>query len=407
MGSNVRMPTGSRSRRAGGRGTARRFVFALAVTVTLVTGVSANTIPARATGPVVFEHVFSDGDPLQKARYEIPDLFFPCDGGSLATTPFVFQQGSYVLLVTASVVSGAPPVVPTVTGKGLSWSLVDSRLSVANNLHTRLSVFEAWADDPDTDPSQSRMTFDFGTQTQLRNSRSFIQSTGDNVDRSHPRGDLDWAGGSGTATSGLSLDSFGNSADHATVLGVVIDRRTDIVHQPPLDELGETNAGASPCDDVGAQHKLGTSAAIGQVTAPGASWTPSTAWQAVALEIRTEDGSPSAPPGTTTTTGPGETTTTTGPGTTTTTAPGETTTTTTPGTPPTTQLPGEPPVDGPEDRFIDDDDSVFEADIETIAAAGITLGCNPPTNNRYCPDDTVTRGQMAAFLTRALNLLDR
>jgi hypothetical protein len=58
----------------------------------------------------------------------------------------------------------------------------------------------------------------------------------------------------------------------------------------------------------------------------------------------------------------------------------------------------------PGDRFIDDDDSVFEADIETIAAAGITLGCNPPTNNRYCPDDTVTRGQMAAFLTRALTL---
>jgi hypothetical protein len=54
--------------------------------------------------------------------------------------------------------------------------------------------------------------------------------------------------------------------------------------------------------------------------------------------------------------------------------------------------------------FVDDDGSIFEADIEKIATAGITLGCNPPANDRYCPDDHVTRGQMAAFLTRGLDL---
>lgn len=52
--------------------------------------------------------------------------------------------------------------------------------------------------------------------------------------------------------------------------------------------------------------------------------------------------------------------------------------------------------------FIDDDDSIFENDINAIAAAGITKGCNPPTNNRYCPTQTVSRGAMAAFLRRAL-----
>jgi len=35
-------------------------------------------------------------------------------------------------------------------------------------------------------------------------------------------------------------------------------------------------------------------------------------------------------------------------------------------------------------------------------AAGITAGCDPPVNDRFCPDDVVTRGQMAAFLHRAL-----
>jgi hypothetical protein len=54
--------------------------------------------------------------------------------------------------------------------------------------------------------------------------------------------------------------------------------------------------------------------------------------------------------------------------------------------------------------FIDDDDSIFETDIEALAAAGITKGCNPPSNDRFCPDDNVTRGQMAAFLVRALDL---
>jgi len=56
------------------------------------------------------------------------------------------------------------------------------------------------------------------------------------------------------------------------------------------------------------------------------------------------------------------------------------------------------------DPFSDDDGSIFEGDIERIAAAGITTGCNPPTNDRFCPYDPVTRAQMASFLTRALGL---
>lgn len=60
--------------------------------------------------------------------------------------------------------------------------------------------------------------------------------------------------------------------------------------------------------------------------------------------------------------------------------------------------------DGSGVDFVDDDGSVFESPIERLAAAGITQGCNPPDNSRFCPDDYVTRGQMAAFLARALDL---
>jgi hypothetical protein len=58
--------------------------------------------------------------------------------------------------------------------------------------------------------------------------------------------------------------------------------------------------------------------------------------------------------------------------------------------------------DGGGDLFLDDDESIFEHDIDRLATAGVTKGCNPPVNSQYCPTDYVTRGQMAAFLHRAL-----
>jgi S-layer homology domain len=53
-----------------------------------------------------------------------------------------------------------------------------------------------------------------------------------------------------------------------------------------------------------------------------------------------------------------------------------------------------------EDHFSDDDDSIHENDINRLAEAGIASGCS---SSRFCPDRPVTRGQMAAFLHRALD----
>jgi hypothetical protein len=61
---------------------------------------------------------------------------------------------------------------------------------------------------------------------------------------------------------------------------------------------------------------------------------------------------------------------------------------------------------GTGDLFVDDDDSIFEPAIDKLATAGVTKGCNPPVNDRFCPDAFVTREQMAAFLVRALGLTD-
>ncbi len=51
--------------------------------------------------------------------------------------------------------------------------------------------------------------------------------------------------------------------------------------------------------------------------------------------------------------------------------------------------------------FTDSSGSIFAADIAALAATGITNGCGPEA---FCPDDVVTRGEMAAFLRRAFQL---
>lgn len=54
-----------------------------------------------------------------------------------------------------------------------------------------------------------------------------------------------------------------------------------------------------------------------------------------------------------------------------------------------------------ESPFNDTQGSVHHFDIAALAAADITRGCNPPENDQYCPDRIVSRGEMAAFIARA------
>ena len=52
------------------------------------------------------------------------------------------------------------------------------------------------------------------------------------------------------------------------------------------------------------------------------------------------------------------------------------------------------------------DDNVMpviqEAYINRIAAAGITLGCNPPSNTQYCPTGSLIRSAGAVMIHRAV-----
>ena len=48
-----------------------------------------------------------------------------------------------------------------------------------------------------------------------------------------------------------------------------------------------------------------------------------------------------------------------------------------------------------------DPGSIFRPYIDSLASAGITVGCAAGPPARYCPDQAVTRAQMASFLHRA------
>src|SRR5690606_35173212 len=61
-----------------------------------------------------------------------------------------------------------------------------------------------------------------------------------------------------------------------------------------------------------------------------------------------------------------------------------------------------PPVEV-EAAFTDTSESIHAADVEALRGAGVTHGCNPPDNSDFCPYATVTREQMASFLVRAID----
>jgi hypothetical protein len=62
-----------------------------------------------------------------------------------------------------------------------------------------------------------------------------------------------------------------------------------------------------------------------------------------------------------------------------------------------------PPPASPTFSDVSMDDTAFPF-VEALVKAGITVGCDVGPPARYCPDDAVTRRQMAVFIAKALGL---
>jgi hypothetical protein len=63
----------------------------------------------------------------------------------------------------------------------------------------------------------------------------------------------------------------------------------------------------------------------------------------------------------------------------------------------------QPPAVPDADPFSDDDDHWASKSLERLAAVGVINGC---ANGLVCPDDAITRGQTAAFLARILRWVE-
>ena len=70
---------------------------------------------------------------------------------------------------------------------------------------------------------------------------------------------------------------------------------------------------------------------------------------------------------------------------------------------PTIAMAAEPELP-PGGSFVDDDGMSQEGWIEAIAALRITVGCNPPANDEYCPEKDLTRAEMATLVVRSLGI---
>lgn len=54
------------------------------------------------------------------------------------------------------------------------------------------------------------------------------------------------------------------------------------------------------------------------------------------------------------------------------------------------------------DFFVDDVNNLFETSINRLRIAEVTIGCSDNDVARYCPNDHLTRAQMATFIIRAI-----
>jgi len=273
------------------------------------------------------------------------------------------------------------------------------------------------------EPAQQMITIDvspsFDTEDPVYNPDNgrlyWVDGGGDALYELIPQGP--WGGGDDTINS-FSLSGL-NPSEDSDWEGLALDPTTGnlliantldlVIYEVGFngDEVATSSGQIFSHSTINAESISGLTKISGMGVAPSS--FPAGGWtlwvsdrNSSSLFELTYDGT--VPPTTTTTT-TGQATTSTSP---TTTTPGATTTTsTTPGATTTTTTPGNPPPDpDPDLGFVDIAGSGFANAIQWLADEGITKGCNPPANTMFCPDDFVTRGQMATFLVRAFGYSD-
>ena len=211
-----------------------------------------------------------------EASYTIPDAYS-------------FTQGSYVLMVSASVVSAGDPQrahghreEPQLAAGGYLCERDDEGCRLPGLGRQSSSVPQRHVRLRRPDPAAEL---------------SLLLRSESGVDRQAPVRRVVFSSGAGTAAQ-VALPGFTDPVANAAVLGVAKSNSSTIT-QELANEIADIGTGAE-------QHRLSAAWELGEETTPSASWSDSSNWISVGLEISAGTSGPT--PTTTTTVGPTTTT---------------------------------------------------------------------------------------------------
>jgi hypothetical protein len=196
------------------------------------------------------------------------------DGSSFATASVSPAANNLIVVAVAYRRSGSGFVVPTVSGAGLTFDMVNGGEYTAGR---GVVFFRALS----ASPSTGAITIDFGAVTVLSLCWSVDQASGVDTSGTNGAGAVvqsleNTPGTNGTALA-ASLAAFGSANNAAYGVFSVLSNSQDMVPDSPLSQLAETAVSADVIS-------LMTCWAL-NTTAVGATWTSSVGRGMAAMEV--------------------------------------------------------------------------------------------------------------------------
>jgi hypothetical protein len=219
---------------------------------------------------------------------DTPDINSNTDATSYATASWTPPTGFIVLWVlsrTANADATSPPVEPTVTGNGLTWTKITSvtfNSSSAIN-RARLNLFVA--DNTGGGATNGATTIDFGTQTQVRCNASFIEADGVDVSGGAAAAVVQSPNNTGSTLTSLDVTlSAASHADNRAIAAFAHAANETTTERTNWTEMYD-EASSSPNFNLETQVRSDAFE-----TTASASWTGNVACGGIAAELKADTG---------------------------------------------------------------------------------------------------------------------
>ncbi len=204
-----------------------------------------------------------------------PDINDNGSSTSYANSSWTPPTDGIILLAVQSR-SSAGPSTPTVSGNGITWVQIGSRLDYHSD--KQLTIFGAFG----VGSSAGVTTVDFGADSQVHCTAEFSHVTGADESGTIANAIVQQPTNTGDATSGsITLAAAGNSSNRAWVVFVhtANEATTFRTNWTELDDLN----GAGQLRGVETQYRGDTFE-----TTASATWVTSSRWGGIAIEIKAE-----------------------------------------------------------------------------------------------------------------------